>query len=244
MRRIGHEQPSEHRGEGKSIPPLLRTIITDLTFFLEIQKNMESSFDAISRQIGLSTNEIERIGKILQEKGVVELNYPVNILSKATIRLIAKLPQPIQPKITGEKLLLSYNLQANNVPALVQIWQMQDSSRPLYDLEHPQICPYTEKFLEYMRDSLAKKLPVETDEIVDQKRFALLKDRFYKAAMDMIGDELESIPEEEKKVLAGMLLHRMYGLGVIEILMADDLLEEVAINGSLEPIAVFHRAIY
>ena len=171
----------------------------------------------------------------------MELNYPVNILSRPSVRLVQKLEQPHSEKIGGEKLLLSYLLSAHNVPAEVEIWQMHDSSRPIYALHHPLVCVYTEKFLNFLRDTLAKSLPVETDEIVDKGKFAKLMDRFYAASLELIEKELPSIPEHEKKALAGIMLHRMYGLGVIELLMADDNLEEISINGSNSPLGVYHR---
>ncbi len=220
---------------------LLRTKISEVCEALEKSKGMEASFDQLAREVALSSNEIERLGKILQEQGVLELEYPVNILSKPGVKLLTILPKPLSKKIEGEKLLLSYQLEANNVPAKVEIWQTHDSSRPLYSLMHPAVDLYTEKFLLYLRDSLAKSLPVETDEIVDQNKFAKLKERFYNLAIETLNKELPSLPENERKVLAGLLLHRMYGLGIVEVLMADDNLEEVAINGANEPIAIYHR---
>lgn len=220
---------------------LIRTNITDLCEMLERKEGMQESFDTLGRELGISTNDLERIGKILQDQGLVELNYPVNILSKPAVRLLAKLPQPRLEKIAGEKLLLNYEMQANNVPAKVEIWQMHDTSRPLYVLHYPQVCIYTERFISYLRDTLAKSLPIETDEIVDQGKFRLMKERFYKAAIELLEKELPGMEEKEKATLAGILLHRMYGLGVIELLMADDNLEEVAVNSATEPIAIYHR---
>lgn len=37
------------------------------------------------------------------------------------------------------------------------------------------------------------------------------------------------------------MVHRFYGLGILEIILADDFLEEIVINGSTEAISVFHR---
>ncbi len=241
MRREGHGQLKGSEFVEKAHHWLFRTKITDLCEVLEREAGMEADFGSLSSKLSIPINELERLGKILQDQGVVEMAYPVNILSKPSLRLATKLSQPYIERTRGEKLLLSYGLEANNVPAFVEIWQMHDSSRPLYVIEFPRVCAYTEKFLNYLRDSLARTLPVETDEIVDRGKFAALKERFYKAALSLVQDELPSLSEDEKKVVGGILLHRMYGLGSIELLMADDNLEEVAINSSSSPIAVYHR---
>ncbi|MFH1257952.1 MAG: type II/IV secretion system ATPase subunit [Candidatus Micrarchaeota archaeon] len=220
---------------------LLKTKITQYCEYLASQKNREADFSSLSEHLQLPVNEVERLGKILQEQDVLELNYPVNILTKPFVRLKAELPYPHAKPTAGEKLLLSYEISANNVPAKVQIWQAHDSSRPIYTLEYPHACPYTERFLNYMRDTLAKNLPVETDEIVDAAKFQKMKERFYVAALELLEKESMAHSEEERKVIAGLLLQRMYGLGVVEILMSDDYLEEVSINGAASPIAVYHR---
>ncbi|MFH1751275.1 MAG: type II/IV secretion system ATPase subunit [Candidatus Micrarchaeota archaeon] len=221
--------------------PLVRTKITEICEFLEGKQGMEADFGQLARVVNLPTNEIERISKILQEQGLMDLNYPVNILSKPSVRLLQKLPQPRTEAISGEKLLDNYQIRSNNVPAIVEIWQLPDASRPLYVLNYPRICAYTEKFVNYLRDSLAKSLPVETDEIVDHVKFKALKERFYEGALDGLDRELPGMEDKRKALLAGLLLHRMYGLGVMELLMADDHLEEIGVNGATEPIGVYHR---
>src|SRR3989338_2242082 len=60
----------------------------------------------------------------------------------------------------------------------------------------------------------------------------------------VIASVLQQDIAPEKKVLdvmCGIILREMYGLGEIEILIADDLLEEVIINSSHQPIAVYNR---
>ncbi len=55
---------------------------------------------------------------------------------------------------------------------------------------------------------------------------------------------MKYFPENEKSTttkLAGILLHEMYGMGELEVLIKDDLLEEITINSSKTPIAVYHR---
>lgn len=42
-------------------------------------------------------------------------------------------------------------------------------------------------------------------------------------------------------MLSGVVLHEMYGLGEIEILIGDEMLEEIAINSAKTPITVYHR---
>ena len=59
---------------------------------------------------------------------------------------------------------------------------------------------------------------------------AKLKENFYQEVKQVL---LQHLPKEKNvDIIAGVLVHRMYGLGFIDVIMSDDLLEELAINGS------------
>jgi len=46
---------------------------------------------------------------------------------------------------------------------------------------------------------------------------------------------------ETTDMLSGLLLHSMFGLGELDLLNRDDRLEEISVNNSAQPIAVYHR---
>jgi flagellar protein FlaI len=163
------------------------------------------------------------------------------VFSKPAIRLVAKQEKKPTSHFEGQTMLASYSLEESGVPANVQIWESKEEARPVYSILVSSAGPYTQVFLDYLRDALARDIPVLTEEITDPKKLAKLKERFYIAAQDRIKLELSDLPEEKRGILAGMLLHRMYGLGEMELLMSDNWLEEVGVNSATEPIAVYHK---
>ncbi|MCX8200469.1 MAG: ATPase, T2SS/T4P/T4SS family, partial [Candidatus Micrarchaeota archaeon] len=101
--------------------------------------------------------------------------------------------------------------------------------------------PYTEEYLNYLKSIIAHRIALEPSEIIDQRKATLLEDRFYRACLKLVGESFPALDEKAVKVMGGMLLHEVYGLGKIEMLMSDDWLEEIVINGSYEPIVVYHK---
>jgi len=153
---------------------------------------------------------------------------PVNILTKPFVKLKAEIPYPMQT-IFGKSCFSHMKFPQTTFPRKCRYGRRKAAAAGLH-ARIPACVPYTERFLNYMRDTLAKNLPVETDEIVDTAKFQKMKERFYVAALELIEKESMAHSEEERKIIAGLLLQRMYGLGVVEILMSDDYLEEVSIN--------------
>ena len=90
-------------------------------------------------------------------------------------------------------------------------------------------------------NKLIKRIPVKLEDITDPRKVMELKETFFNIAVEEIKTVLPEADDTKIKVLAGVLLHHSYGLGDLEIIMADNWLEEVAVNGAKEPISVYHR---
>lgn len=143
--------------------------------------------------------------------------------------------------MSEKKLIDAYIVIADKVPAQIHIWNVKEETVPIYEISFPHVGKATIAMLENLRDELALKIPVEVENIIDSKKAEELKLEFYKK-IRVIVQERFGTQDDESDVLAGILLHEMYGLGDVEIIMADDMLEELAINGSKEPISVYHKA--
>ena len=139
-----------------------------------------------------------------------------------------------------KKLADSYVVIADKVPAQIHIWDVKGETVPIYEITFPHIGKATLALLDNLRDELALKIPVEVENIIDANKAEELKLKFFQKIKEMVKKELNT-PDKETDVLSGVLLHEMYGLGDVEIIMADNMLEELAINGSKEPITVYHK---
>ena len=135
----------------------------------------------------------------------------------------------------------SYDIQSDNVPGKVTILKRPEEYTPFYEVKFPSVEPGTRAVLDSIKEKLIEIVTIDVSEILDTKAMEDIKKRFLESAIKTITKEMPKLPEEEKKILAGYLVHEMLGLGRIEVVLNDDNLEELVINNSLECIWVFHK---
>ncbi len=140
-----------------------------------------------------------------------------------------------------EEILSKYIIAADNVPGHVTILRRPAEYIPIYDVKLLHVTAATDVVLEAIREKIIERVKVKLSEIVDPKSFAEVKERFSRGAEDVILSELPKLSPEERRALAGYLVHEMLGLGKLEVLLNDDALEEIVVNNSSEPIYVYHK---
>ncbi|MFH1055378.1 MAG: type II/IV secretion system ATPase subunit [Candidatus Altiarchaeota archaeon] len=215
-----------------------RVIHTSADYILELAEGCNGlSVADTARVLGLSEAGVEEIVKRLE--GLLKLEYPANpyappmITAKKGVRTCEEMP-------TEGNVLDSYDITSDEVPAKVRIISLEDESMPLYDVETPKVGEGTKAMLKSFAGELSTTIKISADDISDQKRMLELKDRFYSKSGRIIKENLD-VTQEDVKILAGMMLHNMFGLGDIELLMYDDWLEEVCVNTSHIPVTVYHK---
>jgi flagellar protein FlaI len=140
-----------------------------------------------------------------------------------------------------KKVLDSYDVMADKVPAKITIYETEEEDVPVYDMSMPSIGEATEKMLDDFMEELAGKVPVDVDSEADPKKVEEIKNHFYLETRNYLKLKLSKLSEEKLDVLAGILLHKMYGLDFVDVIMADDFLEELTVNGANYPIAIYHK---
>ena len=216
----------------------LGTVIEDMMALLQEKKSV--SFAELSRELGWSVDAIERIGGVFKKRGIVDLQYPAMFTKKPRMVFLSPLSAEKPFHITG-RVVRSKKFSVDGVPARASIIKPVHEQRPAYDLSVPSLGPYTLLFLDALKEGIAEKVPVEISEIMDEKKSRALKERFFQSALEEIEKYTGRSDPQTNSILAGILLHSMYGLGIIEVLMADNDLEEVAINSSKTPVTVYHK---
>lgn len=237
------QQKQPAKAEAAEHTGLVETKIDTLCNALARAQGSELSLEEAGRLIGADAKSVERIGRVLQERGVAEVVYPVSVFAKPCVKLVQQQRAAPVAVLKGERLIESYRLVADGVPASVAIWQTKGETRPVYEIRIAQPGPYTAIYLEHLREKLGREVPILAEEITDPKKMLALKDRFHEAARQAIETDLPELSPADKEILSGMLLHKMYGLGAIELLMADNKLEEIAVNSSATPICVYHKRV-
>jgi len=135
----------------------------------------------------------------------------------------------------------TYMIGADGVPAQVYIYSPQNEYVPIYRLMYPKIPIATHSILNSIREELITLVTLSTKEFVDPTAIINVKQKFSIKAHELIKKYLPGILEDDESVLVGYLIHEMLGLGVIELLISDDRLEEIVINNSKDPIWVYHK---
>ncbi len=134
-----------------------------------------------------------------------------------------------------------YQVDADGVPARVQIVEQEDEYVLEYKVDRPEIKTATEAVLTDLKEKIVKKVDLSTEEFVNARELENVKQKFRDQALELLEEELPETPDESKQILIGNVIHEMLGLGDIEILLNDQNLEEIVINSSDEPAWVYHK---
>lgn len=140
------------------------------------------------------------------------------------------------------ELLDSYNLVSNDIPIEVKIIK-KDEFTPTYVMSLPGIGEYTKLMLETkLRGELISLVKIELNELLDPKKIESTKKKYFEGALQVVEKNFPNLPENKKKILASYLIQYTLGLGDIEFLLADPMLEEIVVNNSKDPVWVYHKS--
>jgi len=138
-------------------------------------------------------------------------------------------------------LLASYSFSSEGLPIEVKIVRKEDFV-PQYNISIPGIAGGTKLILETkLRVELISEVKLDISEILDPKKYEEVKEKFLAAAGRILSRNFPSLPKDKIDILAVYLLQNTIGLGEIECLLADEMLEEIVINNSREPVWVYHK---
>ncbi len=177
---------------------------------------------------------------MFEDDEILEVRYAASLKRKTILKIKKPLPKVLEEKPVG-KVLDEYSFEIDFVPATIQIIQEKGNSRPLYYIDAPTTGPYTKNFLEHIMMEVTEAVPIEIKEIFDPKQSKTLKETFFKQVKQALKKYLPNVEEKIINQISGSILHRVYGLGELELLMSDDMLEEIAINSAKTPVTIYHK---
>ena len=134
-----------------------------------------------------------------------------------------------------------YIVTASDIDARVVIGKGKEENIPTYSLKIPRLESATVAFMEDLKVQLLKQITISSQEALDIKMSQKLKDKFSDMAKKMITENMPHVTEKKAQTMCGLLVHDMLGLGDVEFLLNDNLIEEVCINSSTEPVWIYHR---
>ncbi|VVB65725.1 Type II/IV secretion system protein [Candidatus Gugararchaeum adminiculabundum] len=139
------------------------------------------------------------------------------------------------------EVLDEYKIMASGVPAEVRIMRREDKFTDTYELKQIKLQPATELVLDQIKRKIIENVEVDAAAISDVKGLQNARESFIKRTEEQVKEELGDVNEATKKILVGKLVHELVGLGEMELLLADENLEEVVVNSAAEPVRVYHK---
>jgi len=206
---------------------------TRIDRFAEIIALKPMSIDSAAKQLGLKPDILEFIARTLEKEGVVSLGYPpvgspVVTLIRPQAAVEAKVPKNVDE---------AFKYFVSSIPVEVLVYRDVER-RPFYHVVYPAPGPYTNVFLESIKPDIAKDIPFESHYfLTPEKMQAYLPEVREKIKQKMA----QYFFDDSLELITGYMFISMYGMGELEILLADDSLEEIAVNTSTLPVAVYHR---
>ncbi len=217
---------------------MIPTKIDDLIKLLREKKSI--SIEGAAKAIALDPKSLEKIALVLDKQGIIKLTYPINVIEKPSMRLLDQKKETEDTKPQGN-VVDEYQISGlkGHVTGTATILFSEEEKRPMYFVDIPRVSYPTRCYFETLKDEISKLIPIGTVEVSKED-----VDRSFEIRHTIIASVLIKDLSPEKKyldVLCGILYRDMYGLGEIETLIADDQLEEIVLNSSHFPLAVYHR---
>ena len=214
---------------------------TQLDAFLEaLDKYGEASLDRVARDAGVNIKTAE--GWVKKLTDILDVSYSMNLMKSPTIKrkgVKVKHTPNICLDINGTH-LTGYQISVDKVPAEITIQDVKGDVMKTYCIGLPKLGTGTATLLNNTIKELAVKVSARSEEISNPHKVNEIKAAFHEEAKKKILQEMP-VTQEQADILAGLVLHRVYGLGDLEIILGDDLIEEVCINSSNSPIIIYHR---
>lgn len=143
--------------------------------------------------------------------------------------------------MSDEIVISTYEYKSKGMPIEIKIYRSDSEFVPIYNVSISSISRTTEMILEKIRKEIIKEISLGLTEMNDAKKAGFIEQKFSETISLLIGKYFPDTDAENKEFLTTYLTQRSLGLGNIEILMDDDQLEEIAINGADDNVWVYHR---
>ncbi|HLD85771.1 MAG TPA: type II/IV secretion system ATPase subunit [archaeon] len=122
----------------------------------------------------------------------------------------------------------------------VQIYKMPGKLRMLYHIVPPEFRLSEEEYtmLDRAREYLGRHEPRE-GELTEPER---IRENLFRIGMDLLRDMKPNMPEERLTKLANILARYTAGLGIIDLILQDENVQDIAINSPIgsTPIYLYH----
>ncbi|MFQ5406088.1 MAG: type II/IV secretion system ATPase subunit [Candidatus Micrarchaeia archaeon] len=139
------------------------------------------------------------------------------------------------------KILAKYAVECEGVLANVVIYKNEGEFVKRYETTYPLLSEATKAAIGPLKETIVESIQNKVTDLLDPREAGIIKNKLKTKAAELVEAELGTLNEEEEKIIIGRLSREMLGLGDLELLLADEQLEEIAVNTSGENVRVYHK---
>jgi flagellar protein FlaI len=146
-----------------------------------------------------------------------------------------------EKEFNKSEIIESYSINVNNIINGISI--INDESRPVpqYVISVSNISETTKIILEKIRQKFISKMSLETIEQVQEDKDFDIKEKFKDEIRALVKENFPDANIKTVDMLTNYLIEENLGFGRIEIMLKDENLEEIVINGHNSVIWVYHK---
>ncbi|MBN2457550.1 type II/IV secretion system ATPase subunit [Candidatus Woesearchaeota archaeon] len=134
-----------------------------------------------------------------------------------------------------------YKYDSDNMPITIKIYNVPGEFVPIYEVSVSAISETTEMILDQIRKKLIREVSLGILDITNIKKGGMVEDKFKETISVLIDKYFPDVDQSTKGYLTTYLIQRSLGMGNVEILMNDKLLEEIVINQATDPVWIYHK---
>lgn len=207
------------------------------------KKSMTRTKKSTKKKVGSTKNLTKKASKKVVKKFVEKSTRKlVNKKKAKSIKLVTKnSTKKVMLDNKSSDILDSYKYMAGQIPIQITIKKDTNEFVPIYDLKISSISSLTNLVLEKIRQELIKKVSLGIADLSDMKKTDIVEEKFEEMIHLLIQKYLPDADAPTTQFLTSYLKVKSLGLGNIDLIMNDHLLEEIVVNQANEPIWVFHK---
>ncbi|HLD80396.1 MAG TPA: ATPase, T2SS/T4P/T4SS family [archaeon] len=134
-----------------------------------------------------------------------------------------------------------YDVVSEKISVEVRISHEPGDYVKTYSVSTPRYPDGTRALLDALKEDIRAETAIRIGKLTTSDEIEKLKAKFSQRVADVIESESLPVGEKERAVVIGTILQEMLGLGPLEFLLNDAHLEEIVVNGSSDPVWVYHR---
>ncbi|MGM5482932.1 MAG: type II/IV secretion system ATPase subunit [Nanobdellota archaeon] len=147
----------------------------------------------------------------------------------------------IKEKDVADEWLDSYKLNVNNTLIDVNIFFRAVDPVPIYEVNITNMTKTTKVILEKIREEFISQVGIGAIEISEGGGIEQLKKEFRKEIMMLLAKYFPNADEKTHEMLMNYVIEQNLGLGYLEILLKDNMVEEIVVNNAREPVWIYQR---